>query len=60
MTLFDEPITKEVCQKAQYSGQTTIMEFLVNKAKSQGLDLESGELAIFGDYLRKKGCKGNN
>ena len=57
--MFDEPVTKEVLEKAQFFGQTTIIEFLVNKAKSQGLDLESGELAIFGDYLKKKECQGN-
>ena len=63
LTLFDEPVTKKVIKKAinysTNSGQTIIIEFLVNKAKSQGLDLESGELAIFGDYLRKKECEGN-
>lgn len=63
MTLFDEPVTKKVIEKAinysTNSGQTIIIEFLVNKAKSQGLDLESGELAIFGDYLKKKECQGN-
>ena len=58
--MYDEPITKEVFEKAKYSGQITIMEFLVNRAESQGLDLESGDLAIFGDFLRTKGKSNGN